>query len=130
MIARYFTIAEARALLPKVKELMSAAQEARVEILRLRPELWPVLRKESLNGGSRAADEALSQFKKLEAGVKGIMALGILVKDVDRGLIDFLGTRDGREIYLCWHYGEDDIDTWHELTAGFAGRQPIDHLVD
>lgn len=129
MNARYFTLAEARALLPRIKELMHQAQEARAEILRLRPELWPVLRKAATNGGSREAGEVLQHFQRLEAGVKGIAGLGVLVKDVDKGLVDFLGTRDGREIYLCWHYGEEEILFWHELNTGFAGRAPIDEFV-
>jgi hypothetical protein len=129
MHARHFTLTEARALLPKVKELMHAAQMARSEILRLRPEIWPVLRSAALNGGSREAGEVLVQFQKLEAGVKGILALGVVVKDVDAGLVDFLGTRAERDIYLCWRYGEDDIRYWHELDTGFAGRQPIDLYV-
>lgn len=129
MKARTFTLAEARATLPQVKELMQRAQEARREIIRLRPELWPVLSKAALNGGSREAGEALLQFKQLEAGIKGIMALGILVKDVDRGLVDFVGMREGREIYLCWQYGEEEIEFWHEVNHGFAGRRPIDPYI-
>jgi hypothetical protein len=43
--------------------------------------------------------------------------------------VDFLGQRNGREIYLCWHYGEEDIAYWHELNAGFAGRRPVDEHV-
>lgn len=130
MNARYFTLAEARTALPQVKRLMQMAQTSRQEILRLRPEVWPMLRKAASNGGSREAGELMLHFQRLEAGVKGIMNLGITVKDVDEGLVDFLGRRNGREIYLCWKYGEDDIDYWHDLTAGFAGRQPIDALVD
>ena len=126
MSDRYFTLAEARAALPKVKALMQIVQEARTEILRLRPEVWPMLRKASMNGGSREAGELLVQFQRLEKGVKGILGMGILIKDVDQGIIDFLGKRNGREVYLCWHYGEEDIFFWHDLNAGFAGRQPID----
>jgi hypothetical protein len=109
---------------------MQMAQLARQEILRLRPEVWPVLRKAASNGGSRDAGELMLQFQRLEAGVKGIINMGVTVKDVDEGLVDFLGKRNGREIYLCWKYGEDDIDYWHDLTSGFAGRQPIDGLVE
>lgn len=89
-----------------------------------------MLRKAASNGGSREAGELMLHFQRLEAGVKGIMNMGVTVKDVDEGLVDFLGRRNGREIYLCWKYGEDDIDYWHDLTAGFAGRQPIDALVE
>jgi hypothetical protein len=52
--------------------------------------------------------------------------MGIHVKDLDTGLIDFSALRDGREVYLCWRVGEDDIQFWHEVEAGFAGRQSID----
>ena len=50
---------------------------------------------------------------------------GIVLRDLDSGLIDFPSVRDGREIYLCWIDGEDDIEFWHDLDAGFAGRQPL-----
>ena len=68
---------------------MSQVQEARTEILRLRPEIWPVLQKAAQNGGNAAAGSVYSQFDKLETGVKGILKMGILVKDIDTGLIDF-----------------------------------------
>jgi hypothetical protein len=129
MSTRYFTLSEARAVLPRVKKLMQMVQEARQEILRLRPEVWPMLRKASLNGGSREAGELLVHFQRLENGVKGIMNMGIIVKDVDQGIIDFLGKRNERDVYLCWQYGEEDIRFWHDLNAGFAGRHPIDTQV-
>jgi hypothetical protein len=127
---RYFTLAEARAALPRVKTLMQMVQTARQEILRLRPEVWPVLRKAAANGGSREAGELLVHFQRLEIGVKGIISMGITVKDVDEGLIDFLGKRNGRDIYLCWKHGEVDIEYWHDLDTGFAGRRMIDGQVE
>jgi len=50
----------------------------------------------------------------------------IQVKDLDRGLIDFPAMREGREVFLCWERGEDDIGFWHELETGYAGREPLD----
>jgi hypothetical protein len=129
MPTRTYTIAEARAALPQVKALMASIQTARREVLRLRPEAWPALRKAPTNGGSRPAGEMAQQFAKVEEALKAITGLGILVKDLDRGLVDFLGTRDGREVYLCWQHGEEDIEFWHDLDAGFAGRRPIDAQV-
>ena len=129
MQAKFYSLDEARSVLPRVKELMGAAQTARREIMQLRPNVWPLLRKAASNGGGHEGGELFLQFGKLEAGIKGIMAMGIFVKDIDQGLVDFLGKRDGREVFLCWHYGEDDIAYWHDLNAGFAGRQPIDALV-
>ena len=126
---KYYTLEEARAVLPIVKDLMKVVQDARLEIMRLRSQAWPALRNAATNGGNREAGELLAHFDRLEAGIKGVTDMGILVKDVDKGLIDFLGQRDGQDIFLCWHYGEDDIQYWHEINAGFAGRHPIDSLV-
>ncbi len=126
MQARYYTLDEARAALPQVKALMAQVQEARSEIIRLRPDVWPVLQKAAHNGGNAAAGEVFSHFHKLEAGVKGILGMGILVKDIDTGLIDFLSIRNGREVYLCWKYGEEGLAFWHDINTGYQGRQPID----
>lgn len=129
MNTKYYTLAQAREALPKVKRLMQVVQEARDEILRLRPEAWPALRNASMNGGSREAGEVYLHYQHLEAGVKAIMGMGIVIKDVDAGLIDFLGKRAGRDVYLCWKYGEEDILYWHDLDTGFGGRHPIDGRV-
>ena len=55
-----------------------------------------------------------------------IQDTGALIKDINIGLLDFPALRDGREVYLCWQYGEGDIAYWHEIDAGYEGRQPID----
>lgn len=129
MNAKLFTLAEARAALPQVKALMEQAQSARKALLAARPDLWPALKAAATNGGSKEAGQALVHYRALEAGIKGIQALGVVVKDVDQGLVDFIGTRDGREIYLCWRHGEAEIAYWHELNAGFAGRRPLDDAI-
>ncbi len=129
-MARVFTLEEARATLPLVKQLMERAQRARRDLIRLRPELWPTLQKAALNGGSREAGDALLHFQELERGVKGILALGVIVKDIDMGLVDFLAMRDGHEVYLCWRHGEEEIRYWHDIYAGLAGRTPLDDLIE
>jgi hypothetical protein len=58
-------------------------------------------------------------------GMAQLQALGVVVKDLDRGLIDFPHRREGREVYLCWEYGEERIDYWHETDSGYSGRQPL-----
>jgi hypothetical protein len=129
MKARYFTLDEARAALPQVKMLMEQIQSARREILRLRPDALPVLQQAALNGGNKVLGELAAHVARLEAGVKGIMALGVVVKDIDAGLVDFIGVRNDREVYLCWRYGEEEIGYWHELNAGVAGRRPVDEYI-
>lgn len=129
MSTRYFSLDEARATLPQVKALMEQVQSARREILRVRPDALPAIEKAAANGGNKAAGELSMQAMRLEQGVKNILALGVTVKDIDTGLVDFLGLRNGREVYLCWRYGEDDLAFWHELNTGFAGRHPLDEYV-
>lgn len=129
MKARYFTLAEAQATLPQVKKLMEQVQSARREILRLRPEALPAIEQAALNGGNKLLGELAVHAMRLEEGVRGIMALGAVVKDIDAGLVDFIGLRNGREIFLCWQYGEEEIGYWHELNAGFAGRRPLDESI-
>lgn len=92
--------------------------------------MWPTLQKAALNGGSREAGDALLHFQELECGVKGILALGVIVKDIDMGLVDFLAMRDGHEVYLCWRHGEEEIRYWHDIYAGLAGRTPLDDLIE
>lgn len=126
MAPRIFTLAEARAILPQIRALLHAAQEARSELVRRGPDVLEVNRKAGTNGGSHEASAALPAFTQMEAGIQSIVAMGVHVKDVERGLIDFPARREGRIVYLCWQYGEDDIAYWHEVNAGYAGRQPVD----
>lgn len=130
MQARTYTLAEARAALPQVKHLMARIQDARHAILRLRPAAWPALQKAASNGGSHEAGELALHAMRLEDAVKSILAMGIYIKDLDHGILDFLGKRDGQEVLLCWRFGEADINFWHDVNTGFAGRQAIDGLVE
>jgi hypothetical protein len=130
MNTKHYTLAQARATLPQVKDYMAEIQGARAEILRLRPEALPAIEKAAQNGGCKEAGELFLQGKRIEHGVKGISALGILVKDLDMGLVDFLGSRAGRDVFLCWHYGEEDIVYWHEISSGFSGRQLVDESIN
>ncbi len=129
MKARYFTLQEAQATLPQVKKLMEQVQSARREILRLRPDALPAIEQAALNGGNKLLGELAMHAMRLEEGVRGIMALGAVIKDINAGLVDFVGLRNGREIFLCWQYGEEEIGYWHELNTGFAGRRPLDEYI-
>jgi hypothetical protein len=64
-------------------------------------------------------------FDKLDALIHQIIDTGAQIKDINIGLLDFSALRDGREVYLCWQYGEEDIAFWHEIDAGYAGRKTI-----
>ena len=125
MERRLFTLTEANALLPQLRRTLQTLLDARQKIIDAQPELWPVLEKAMSNGGSKKAGEMLKYFEQVQRNAQAIQELGIEIKDINTGLVDFPAERDGRVVYLCWRYGEGDIEYWHELDAGFAGRQPL-----
>ncbi len=122
---RYFTLDEANALLEELRPLVGRMLEVRQQLLDLQPELEPVLRKVLGNGGNQVASQAAVYFEELRELVDRIQESGVELKDINSGLLDFRSLRDGREVYLCWRYSEDAISFWHDIDAGFTGRQPL-----
>lgn len=125
-MAKYFSLDEANKALESVRPLMDELQALRQRILASRPEAWPAIEKAAGNGGNRAMSEMVREFEKLDSLVHQIQDTGAVLKDINLGLLDFPALRDGEEVYLCWQYGEADIAYWHEIDAGYAGRQPIE----
>ena len=123
---RYFTLSEANQALTIIYPLMDEIQAIRQKILINQPEAWTAIEKSVGNGGSRALSAIVQDFERLDALVHRILDTGVLIKDINIGLLDFPALKDGREVYLCWQYGEGDIAYWHEVEAGYSGRQPID----
>ena len=123
---KYYTPKEANHQLevvrPMVAELMTISERIRAH----QPEIWSVVEKSAGNGGSPTLSKMLPDFDRLDLVLHQLQDMGIEVKDLSTGLIDFLALKDGREVYLCWKYDEGTIQFWHEIEAGFAGRQPID----
>ncbi len=105
---------------------MEEVQLIRQKILASQPEAWPAIEKSAGNGGNKALSAMIQDFERLDALIHQILDTGTQIKDINSGLLDFPAMRNGREVYLCWKYGEDDIAFWHEVEAGFAGRQPIE----
>ena len=75
---------------------------------------------------SRLSRALQSSSAEINALIERVTRLGVEVKDLEMGLIDFRGERDGREIYLCWKLGEEHVAFWHELNTGYSSRQPLD----
>ena len=125
-MSRYFKLQEANQALTLIRPLMDAIQNIRQEILARKPDVWPVVERAAGNGGSQAASKMVTEFERLDALVHQVQDTGALFKDINLGLLDFPALKDGREVYLCWKYGEQDIAFWHEIEAGYAGRQAID----
>ena len=123
---QYFTLQEANEALNVIRPLMDEVQVIRQKILENQPEAWPAIEKSAGNGGNRALSAMVKDFEKLDTLVHQIQDMGVLVKDINLGLLDFPALREGKEVYLCWKHGEEEIAFWHEVEAGFAGRQPIE----
>lgn len=123
---RYFSLSEANQALNIIRPLMDDVQAIREKILSNQPEAWPAIEKSAGNGGNKVLSGMVQDFERLDKLVHQILDTGVQIKDINIGLLDFSAMRDGHEVYLCWQHGEDDIAFWHELDAGYAGRQPIE----
>jgi hypothetical protein len=121
----YFTVEEANAKLQEIRPLMEEIQTIREKILKQQPDAWPLVEKTAGNGGSLAASRLVIDFERLDRLVHRIQDSGAILKDINLGLIDFPAWRKEHAVYLCWQYGETDLAYWHEIDAGFAGRQPL-----
>jgi hypothetical protein len=124
-LPKLFTVAEANALLPRIRKIMEDLLALRETAMALRPEVWPMLEKSVGNGGSRKAGELLELFRQFEQLLKELQSFGCELKGLEQGLIDFPAIIQNRQVYLCWQYNEPEILYWHDLEAGFAGRQPL-----
>ena len=126
---RLFTLEEATALLPRLRAEGVALRDGSREVAGLRRRLAALERLPKLNGQAREAEEIDERLgallRDLGARLEAIRTLGVEIKDLEHGLIDFPSLRDGRVVYLCWRVDEERIAYWHELDAGFQGRQPL-----
>ena len=132
MAERHFTPEEANVLLGEVRpaaEELVAHRRAMAEAAAAQARL---VRRIAGNGGDFDPQEprSLEETFEREADavarcVERLEHLGVLVKDLERGLIDFPALRDGKEVLLCWEVGEDEVAFWHGLEEGFAGRKPL-----
>lgn len=124
-MAEIFSLEQANEVVVKIRPLVAELLELRQEILEKQPQVWPLVEKSAGNGGGKLASELVQDFDRIDRLVKAIHATGAILKDINSGLVDFLALREGREVYLCWRYDEPEIQYWHDIQAGFAGRQPI-----
>ncbi len=129
-----FTLDEAQSLLPLLDSLLRRAMESREAAQAIEEELSELSHRIFLMGGmhvdlgrvTKLKADAEAQMKRARETVAEIDAIGVQVKDLAAGLLDFPCRVDGETVLLCWKRGEAQIDYWHTMDAGFRGRQAID----
>jgi hypothetical protein len=122
---RHFTVEEANAILDRLKPLLRELRDAR-DVLTDTDAHAVLAEAAPTNGGGEPGRKVGEAFLEVRRMLLTIQEAGIVVRDIERGLIDFPALRDGEEVYLCWELGEDEVAWWHDLDAGYGGRQPLD----
>ena len=124
---KLFTIEEANALLPSVREILQRIQHSRRRLATYRRAAKLAAEgAEQGGGGMEGGALYATLLTQFTAEMSELEALGVQLKDFDRGLVDFPSLRDGRVVLLCWQLGEgDQLEWWHDMEAGFGGRTPL-----
>lgn len=123
---KLFTVNEANDLLPEIVPKLNAIRELYARVEGLRSEARAAAGASEFGGGMEGGTRYVNTLYKIGKRTTELHDLGIEIKDHSRGLIDFPSMRGDRVVYLCWQFGEgNEVGWWHELEAGFAGRQPL-----
>jgi len=146
-MARFYDIDDANALLPELATIVGVLGEQRAELVRLRDDVLASGKSGSAEaptavGGATGSPDGppisselrLTRLRmqglidQMAAGVARIDSLGLTLRDIEKGLVDFPALVSGRQVWLCWRLGEASIGWWHGLETGFDGRQPLAEL--
>src|SRR4030095_14942845 len=119
---RHYTVEQARALIPELRQWLGELNRLRARVEQLEQRIEHILAGGNDAGGSNVTEliRSLGSMKKL---LQKFSVREIQIKDLERGLIDFPAVIGGREVFLCWEQDEDDIEYWHDLDTGYAGRE-------
>jgi hypothetical protein len=122
---RRFTLAQANSALPLVRRIVGDIVKTRGLVERLQAEMEQAPGAREQAATQTRLDESVT---RLEDYMEELADIGCELKDVQLGLIDFVGRHQSRDVYLCWKLGEEKIGYWHEINAGYSGRQPVSTL--
>ena len=137
MADRTFTLQEAQNLLPVLESLLRTAMDGKKLIEAVDNELQELAHRVLMSGGllvnvvhmARRKAEREKAIRRVKDTLAEINAIGVQVKDIDIGLLDFPCKVEGRIVLLCWKLGEQGITHWHTSSEGFAGRKPVDERI-
>ena len=125
LFQKHFTLEEARALLPELRSVFRDAHRRRDVVQQADTELGKNLKKTGAEIGGEKVSGLLMDMLQLNVQLRRLQEMGVQIKDFERGLVDFPHLRDGHEVFLCWELDEPDIEFWHEIDAGYAGRERL-----
>ncbi|MEX2671946.1 MAG: DUF2203 domain-containing protein [Phycisphaeraceae bacterium] len=122
---KYFTLEEANKALPYVSRIAEDIRGAYRHALTLQEQLETASPEEDVSAAQREYERAIAELNRF---VDELHQVGVELKDYDQCLLDFPAVHEGREVYLCWKRGENEVHAWHEIDAGFTGRQDVSLL--
>ena len=121
---RHYTVEQANAALGWVEERVERLRAAREQLSD--EEARAALGEAAPSNGGGAPGRVVSEaFLELQRALGELQAMEVVLRDLERGLVDFPSLRDDREVYLCWEAGEPAVEFWHDLDAGYGGRRPL-----
>ena len=123
---RVFTLEEAKSLIPRLRSILEEVADEWSRTKSLNPQIQKARDKAQFDGHSAYGVEYIETVSHLVLLLQHIRELGVILKDVDRGLYDFPYMKKGRVVYLCWQLDEETIAYWHDIETGFGGREPLD----
>ena len=128
-MVKYFTLEEAKGILPKVEKLVKKLLQLKAAILTISSiDITYYSDEEELINLTRSNKEFHRLSFKFYKTLEDFNKIGCILKDLDYGLVDFYSQHNRKDILLCWRIGEPDIEYWHDLESGFTGRRPIIEL--
>jgi len=121
---KHYTRDQARALLPQIRNWLTELEQLRGR-LRKQEKRVATLMRPGVDVGGQAANTWVRLLVQTRDVLRQFQTREIFIKDIDRGLVDFPAIIGGKEVFLCWEKDEDDIEFWHDLDTGYAGREPL-----
>ena len=126
---RLFTLSEANHLIPQLNTRLTSVRQAKAVLTRTKEDIRKASARADYGGGSTVGPLYISSLQQISTNLQAIQELGVLVKDLEMGLCDFPHLRDGRVVFLCWKFGEQEIKWWHETSTGYKDRCPLEDSV-
>ena len=122
--SHHYTREEAKALMPQLREWLEEIRELQKQMVRYESQLDTLIGNGD-DAGGRSVNENVRAVARLQQLSREFDEREIFIKDTERGLVDFPAIVGGREVFLCWESDEDDIEFWHDIDSGFAGRERL-----